>query len=232
MIVSILIPAYNEEHNIRPTIQGVRRIPAQLLPTLEWEVIVIDDGSSDNTKAQAQKCGLRTLRLDRNRGKGAALQYGLQHARGQIIMFLDADLKETASEGYKLVAPLVCDSADVTVAKFKPLEQTGGFGLVKTLAAGGVKYFSGQNFSAPLSGQRAFKRTVLDAIAPLPDDFGLELGMLIDILAQGYRVLEVDVDMCHDVTGRDWAGFVHRGSQFIQISKLLLKKLREQRTYA
>ncbi|MFY9188176.1 MAG: glycosyltransferase family 2 protein [bacterium] len=232
MKVSVLIPAHNEEQNIQQTIQGVHKIPRHLAPALDWEIIVIDDGSSDNTLAQAARCQVQTLRLDRNMGKGGALRHGLQQADGDIIVFLDADLRQSAAEAHKLISPLLDNRADVTIARFKPTTKPGGFGLVKALAASGVKYFTGQNLTAVLSGQRAFKRRVLESIGPIPDGFSLEVGMLIDILTGGYHVLEVDVDMEHDVTGRNWHGFIHRGTQFADILKLLLKKLKERRISA
>ena len=138
-------------------------------------------------------------------------------------MFLDADLRQSASEAYKLLLPIINNTADVTIARFKPSDKPGGFGLVKALAAGGVKFFTGQKLTTALSGQRAFKRHVLENISPVPDGYSLEVGMLIDILTKGYRVVEVDVDMYHDVTGRNWHGFVHRGTQFLDILKILVQ---------
>ncbi|NMA55364.1 MAG: glycosyltransferase family 2 protein [Firmicutes bacterium] len=227
MKITVLIPAYNEEQNIKPTIDGVRNIPRYLPPELKWQIIVVDDGSTDNTADQAARCAVQTVRLEQNIGKGGALRYGLRQAKGDIILFLDADLRASANEAHKLVRPLLANEADVSIAKFKPAPQAGGFGFVKALAAAGVKYYTGRELTAVLSGQRAFKRQVLTTIGPLPDGFGLEVGMLIDILNQGYRVLEVETEMEHDVTGRNWSGFVHRGTQFLQIAKLLLTKSKE-----
>jgi glycosyltransferase involved in cell wall biosynthesis len=226
--VSVLIPAYNEEANIEDTIYGIKKVAHRILPTLRWTIMVIDDGSTDNTLAKAAQCQVQTLKLSRNLGKGGALRHGLKHADGDIIMFLDADLKKSACEAYKLVLPLINNDADVTIARFKPADKPGGLGLVKSLAAGGVKFFTGEHLSTALSGQRAFKRHVLDNIAPIPDGYSLEVGMLIDILTKGYQVVEVDVDMYHDITGRNWPGFAHRGAQFIDILKILVQKLKER----
>ncbi len=232
MKISVLIPAHNEEQNIKQTIEGVQKIPGLLAPDLSWQFIVIDDGSTDNTWAEANRCAVQALRLDKNIGKGGALRHGLKQADGDIIMFLDADLKQSASEAYKLLLPIINNQADVTIARFKPTNKPGGFGLVKTLATGGVKFFTGHKLTTVLSGQRAFKRPVLETIGHIPDGYSLEVGMLIDILTHGYRVVEVDVDMYHDVTGRDWQGFMHRGKQFLDILKILVSKLRESKNNA
>ncbi|NLZ52227.1 MAG: glycosyltransferase family 2 protein, partial [Thermoanaerobacteraceae bacterium] len=125
---------------------------------------------------------------------------------------------------YKLISPILSDEADVVIARFKPPGTKKGFGLVKTLAFYGVKLFTGRNITSALSGQRAFKREVLDAIGTIPEGFGIEVGMLIDILKNGFIVKEVDVDMHHDVTGRDLKGFLHRGKQFWHILKVLVSK--------
>lgn len=232
MKVSILIPAYNEEDNIRRTIQGIQTIPNRFSPNLDWQIIVIDDGSADNTLAQAAQCGVKTLRLSQNVGKGGALRHGLQQADGDIILFLDADLKESSADAHKLISPVINNQAHVAIARFKPSRKPGGFGFVKALASGGVKFFTGQELTTVLSGQRAFKRQVLEDIGYIPDGYSLEVGMLIDILTKGYRVVEVDVDMYHDVTGRNLQGFIHRGKQFIDILKLLVNKLRERKAIA
>ena len=145
---------------------------------------------------------------------------------------MDADLKESSADAHKLISPVINNQAHVAIARFKPSHKPGGFGFVKTLASGGVKLFTGQELTSVLSGQRAFKRQVLEDIGYIPDGYSLEVGMLIDILTKGYRVVEVDVDMYHDVTGRNLQGFIHRGKQFIDILKLLVNKLRERKAIA
>ena len=113
----------------------------------------------------------------------------------------------------------------MVIARFKPVRGKKGFGFVKALAFYGVKFFTGQEVTSALSGQRAFKKEVLDEIGTIPEGFGIEIGMLIDILNKGYIVKEVDVDMWHDVTGRDLKGFIHRGKQFWHILKVLVSKM-------
>lgn len=230
MKVSILIPAFNEEKNIAKTLEGLAESKNKFCKEhqIELQVLVIDDGSLDQTAALASEKGAKVIKLASNTGKGGALREGLKYADGDIIVFLDADLQETSGEVYKLLLPILKDNADVTIAKFKPVPGKKGFGLVKALAFYGVKSLTGKEISTSLSGQRAFKQQVLNDIQGIPEGFGIEVGMLIDILKKGYKVQEVEVDMHHDVTGRDLHGFVHRGRQFFDILKVLAQKRRSR----
>ncbi|MBN1993488.1 MAG: glycosyltransferase family 2 protein [Anaerolineae bacterium] len=88
--VSVVIPAYNEEVAIGPVLKQVVEILNGATP--RYEIIVVDDGSGDNTAQVAQTCPqVKVLRLPSNRGYGAALKAGIRHAAGQIIVITDAD---------------------------------------------------------------------------------------------------------------------------------------------
>ncbi|HJP32975.1 MAG TPA: glycosyltransferase [Candidatus Latescibacteria bacterium] len=96
MDLSLLIPAYNEEARILETVDSVR----QFLVTRSWthEILVIDDGSADGTAdavegGMSSRPGLRCIRADANRGKGAAIRLGLEAATGDVVGFIDADDK-------------------------------------------------------------------------------------------------------------------------------------------
>lgn len=234
MNISVLIPAFNEEKNIKHTIDGLKRLKDEFLNKngMGLQIIVIDDGSSDNTYEKVVECGVEVLRLDKNIGKGGALNHGMKKACGDIVIFLDADLRESSFEAYKLIIPIIQGTADVTVARFRPPKIKGGFGFVKALAFHGVRLFTGHRLTSVLSGQRAFKCSVLNDIAHIPDGYSLEVGMLIDILRKGYKVVEVDVNMHHDITGRNLQGFLHRGRQFIHILRILIRKIRERKAIA
>ncbi|MDD4568739.1 MAG: glycosyltransferase family 2 protein [Tepidanaerobacteraceae bacterium] len=226
MKVAVLIPAFNEEKNIQKNLKGLKDFDLTYCREhgIDLDILVIDDGSSDKTYIKASDTGCRVLRLKDNKGKGNALRKGLKQIDGDIVLFLDADLKESSREALKLVSPILKGEADVVIAKFKPLKSKKGFGFVKALAFYGIKLFTGKEITSALSGQRAFKKEVLDAIGTIPEGFGIEVGMLIDILKKGFIVKEVDVDMYHDVTGRDLKGFLHRGKQFLHIFKVLISK--------
>src|SRR5699024_4267141 len=100
---------------------------------------------------------------------------------------------------------------DVSIAKFPPSKKKGGFGVVKKLAKNGVYFYTKRSVTTSLSGQRIFKRKVLEDIILPTGGYGVEVEMTIDILKKGYTIIEVPVNMKHAETGRDIQGFKHRG---------------------
>lgn len=222
--ISIIIPAYNEEFYITTTIKAI----------LEWsnelEIIVVNDGSTDNTYNVLSTFesipNIYVINSEENHGKGYALSLGLKVARGEIILFLDADLGRSAVNAKKLLQPIINDNADMSIAVFPKSKKKAGFGLVKGIAKKGIFYLTGYNTMAPLSGQRAFKKEVLEQVE-LIDGFGIEVGLTIDVLRKGYRIEEIEVPLIHRESGRDLKGFIHRGREFNAVFKALLLKWRE-----
>jgi glycosyltransferase involved in cell wall biosynthesis len=216
--VTVIIPAYNEEDAIGETVRGLKQ--SRLVDV----ILVVDDGSRDRTAEVAQKYGARVIRLERNMGKGFALNYGIKNASTDIIAFIDADVGQSSSEVDKLLCPVLEGRADVTIGVLPPAGKKGGFGFVKRLARHTVKKHTGKELSACLSGQRAFRREVVQAIGPIPAGYAAEVGINIRALQKGFRIEEVPVNMKHRETGRDFKGFVHRGRQFVDIFKLYIKE--------
>lgn len=226
--ISIIIPAYNEANKIKDTLDGIKD-----LQEID-EIIVIDDGSSDDTANIAKKIKedkIKVFKLEKNRGKGYALNYGLELAmkNADIIGFLDADLGKSSNEVKKLIEPILKEEADVIIAKFPEARKKGGLGFVKRLAQESVLDMTGVKLDATLSGQRIFKKEVLDKFDEIPFGYGVEVGMTIDILKHGYSIKEVLVNMTHSETGRDLKGFIHRGKQYYHIKKVLNHKKKEWR---
>jgi glycosyltransferase involved in cell wall biosynthesis len=226
--ISIIIPAYNEEDKIKDTLESIKSIE-----TIN-QIIVVDDGSSDKTTekaSQVQSEKIKVFTLDKNKGKGFALNYGLKIAmeNADIIGFLDGDLGSSSSEVEKLITPIINNEADVIIAKFPPAKKKGGLGFVKGLAKQSVLDMTGEELDATLSGQRLFKKEVLQQFEEIPFGYGVEVGMTIDILKKGYKIKEVLVNMTHSETGRDLKGFIHRGKQYYHIKKVLRKKKKEWR---
>src|SRR5207249_9424485 len=99
-------------------------------------------------------------------------------ARGELLLLLDADLRETAAEVVRLLEPLLTGEADMTVATFPPVPgHKGGFGLVLRLARWGVRRAGGPEMRAPLSGQRGLTRAAWERIGRLDGGFGTEMGL-------------------------------------------------------
>lgn len=223
--VIVILPAYNEAERIADTVKASLALPHVR------SVIVVDDGSVDDTAGVAENAGATVLRHERNRGKAAAMETGGRHvaAPDVLLLFLDADLKGTASEGAKLIEPILRDEADMTIATFPKLPGTkgGGMGFVVRLARWGIHTTTGRIMEAPLSGQRCVRRSVFGAALPLATGFGVETALTIDILKAGYRILEVPTQMAHRVTGSDFRGQLHRARQWRDVARALLPRLRK-----
>ncbi len=208
-----IVPAFNEAERITATISSLIQIK-------DLAVMVVDDGSADNTSELAREAGANmVLTLPVNRGKGNALNQGVGQLpeNAEIVAFIDADLGKCASEAEKLLMPVAEGKADMTIGIFPKATKKGGFGLVKRLARCSVKLLGGVEVTAPLSGQRALNRKALSAVFPLEEGYGIEVGLTIDAGRKGLRIHEVPVQMTHNETGRDLAGFKHRGKQFREI---------------
>lgn len=219
----VVIPAKDEERRIAATVRAALHIDQVDL------VVVVDDGSTDRTGDAASAAGATVVRHERNRGKAAAMQTGAETARARnqvgLLLFLDADLEATAAAAAPLVAPVRSGAADMTVA-ILPTQSApgGGHGLVVRLARDGIARATGWRASQPLSGQRCLTVDALQAAQPLAPGFGVEVGLTIDLLRGGFRVVEVPCDLHHRVTGTDLRAQLHRGRQFRDVALALVRR--------
>ncbi len=172
--VSCIIPAWNEAERLPVVLAAVVGHPAI------DEVIVVDDGSQDGSAEVAEACGARVLRQERNRGKSAAVAAGIAQARGDIVLFLDADLIGlTPMAVMNLLMPVRSGRADVSVS----LRENAPW-LWRWI---GLDY---------ISGERVMRRRLLlphlDGIAGLRG-FGLEVFLNRMWIAEGLRLAVVDL---------------------------------------
>jgi dolichyl-phosphate beta-glucosyltransferase len=126
--LSIVIPAYNEEHRLLPTLE---RLDAYLrAQPLSYEIVVVDDGSRDGTAALVERTaaiisGLRLIRQTPNRGKGAAVRVGMLAANGQIRAMCDADGSMPPEQLSQLLAPIIaCKAAIAIGSRYAPGART------------------------------------------------------------------------------------------------------------
>ena len=223
--VCVIIPAYNEAPRIGTTI-------AALCARSEIdEIIVVDDGSSDGTAQLARSAGATTVLTVKNGGKGAALTaaYAASKDYGSIFLLLDADLGASAGEAIKLLPLIQSGAADMTVGLLPPdpafaeSGQSGGRGFVVRLARQRILRCTGETFAQPLSGQRALRREVLEALGgTFASGFGVEVDLTIRTLQAGFRIREVKTQFRHHVTGGDWASICHRARQFRDVARVVL----------
>jgi dolichyl-phosphate beta-glucosyltransferase len=116
--LSIIVPAYNEEHRLPPTLQRLHAFLSN--QPLRYEIVVVDDGSRDATCAVVEQAmrttpGLRLVRQPANRGKGAAVRRGMLAARGQIRVMCDADCSMPPEQLPRLLEPIVACKAEIAI---------------------------------------------------------------------------------------------------------------------
>ena len=231
--VAIVIPAKNEADRIGATVKAAAGVPGADL------IVVVDDGSRDGTAAAAERAGATVARHSRSRGKGAALETGAEAVRllecngdfgpRPYLLFLDGDLAESAGCAGALVEPVRRGEADMTIAVFTDRVRAGGHGFVVGLSGAGIRRATGWAPAQPLNGQRCLTRAAFEAARPLAAGWGVETGLTIDLLRQGFRVAEVEVPMAHRATGTDWRAQLHRARQFAGVARALAAPRRRGR---
>lgn len=140
-----------------------------------------------------------------------------------IFVLCDGDLGDSAASLTALVDMVVRGDADIAVAAFAN-RVGGGFGLALGFARWAIRRRCGLQTRAPISGQRALTRGVLEDVLPFAHGFGMEIGMTIDAVRAGHRVREVELDLAHRASGRTLAGFLHRGRQLIDFLRVYLAR--------
>jgi len=189
--ISVIVPSYNEEENIEATVNGILDACANL----KCDVIVVDDGSTDNTASIVEKLSLKNKKVKlvkhrRNLGKTAAIDTGLLHASGDIIVLIDADLQYNFAEIPKLVEPIISGKADVVngwrVKRADSLSRRFSSKTYNWL----VRRLFHVDIKDSNSGLKAFKRSALKSITR---EFRTDFHRFIIPLAahSGFRIIEV-----------------------------------------
>ena len=223
--VAVIIPARNEADRIQATVRAAARLGGVGL------VVVVDDGSRDGTAAAARRAGAAVMRHARNRGKSAAMETGAEAVRlldqrehrdaPRHLLFLDADLADTAALAGPLTEPVIAGNADMTIAVFAATVKLGGHGLVVGLSGAGIRRATGWQPTQPLNGQRCLTRAAFEAARPLAHGWGAETGLTIDLLRKGLRVTEVEVELAHRATGTGLRAQLHRAHQLADVARAL-----------
>jgi hypothetical protein len=214
--VAVVIPAKDESRRIAATVRAARAIPRVDL------VLVVDDGSEDSTQHVARDAGAVVVRHSHNRGKAAAMETGAAVVAmrdtpdrpPRLLLFIDGDLGESAVNTAPLVPPVLEGSADFSIALLPPQVGAGGRGIVVGAARRAIAAMTGWTPTQPLSGMRCLTREAFEAATPLARGWGVETGMTIDLLRQGFTAVEVPCDLRHRPSGSDLRGQLHRAAQY------------------
>jgi glycosyltransferase involved in cell wall biosynthesis len=196
-LVSIVVPAYNEARTIQQVLQ---RVADEDLGG-PYEVIVVDDGSTDGTADLAEQTGLDAVRVVRqpvNRGKGAAVRTGVAQTRGDVVVIQDADLEYDPADLPRLLDPLRRDVADAVYGT----RLRGG----EPQRAHLFWHYAGNRFLSLLTnvlfnttisdmevGYKAFRGELIRSLELRSDDFAFEAEVTAKILRRGVRLYEVPI---------------------------------------
>ena len=220
----VILTAYNEAERIGATLDAL----ANAFPAAR--VFVADDGSSDATPQIARAAGACVVRSERVIGKGGAATLAADAAlreiasdrpseREAIFVLCDGDLAESAKALTALASAIERGEADVAVASFAR-RVGGGFGLALGFACWAIRRRCGLVTTAPISGQRALGEDALRDVLPFAHGFGMEIGMTIDAVRSGHRVVEIELDLAHRASGRTLGGFAHRAGQLVDFARV------------
>ncbi|GAA3606926.1 hypothetical protein GCM10022199_08380 [Marihabitans asiaticum] len=225
--VAAIVPAKDEVPRVVSTVAALRSLPEVEL------VVVVDDGSSDDTAAWAAGAGALVVRHPTNLGKAAALQTGVERLAEEeqrrgvapfVLLFADADLEGSAAELGRLCRPVLDGAADLAVANIPRSASSHGAGRVVRLARGQIETMTGRRFEQPLNGMRAMTREAFGWASPLASGWGVEAAMLVDVVRAGGRVVEVPITLSHRATGTDLRGQLHRARQMRDVSRALVER--------
>jgi glucosyl-3-phosphoglycerate synthase len=183
LVVSVIVPAHNEAENISTVLQAAHA--AQEVD----EIIVVDDGSQDDTGAVARRAEVTVVRHEENRGKGAAMRTGRDRARGDVLVFLDADLKNVTPSRIRRIMGPFRKGCDFVKTRF---DRRGGR-VTRLTAQPLLGHFFpdiGERFEQPLSGQIGITKRLMGRL-DVEEDSGVDIGLLIDACEKGAVVKEV-----------------------------------------
>ncbi|RKX44277.1 MAG: glycosyltransferase family 2 protein [Thermotogae bacterium] len=190
--ISVIIPAYNEAKRIGKVLSKI--------PEFVDEVIVVDDGSEDNTSEVAKNHGAEVIRIEENQGKGAAMREGIKKVSGDIVIFMDADGQHNPEEIEKLVSPILKGEADFVIGS-RLIKTQGKRPLIRKisnfLSTSLIKIKLGIDVKDTQSGFRAIRRELLPEIES--KRYEVETEILIKAAKKGARVKEVPVERIYGI---------------------------------
>ncbi len=190
--VAVILPAFNEAENVDAVIDVIKKVK------YVDDIIVVDDGSTDNTAEIARGSGATVISHPKNKGKGEAIKTGYKFSDADIIVFIDADISNlTTHKVDAIIRPILEGKTEITKTKFARAS-----GRVTELTAKPLLnfFFPEISFKQPLSGQFAAKKSALKKIDFEPD-YGVDVGIVLDADVHGISILEVDIgEIEHDMS--------------------------------
>ncbi|GAB6056379.1 glycosyltransferase family 2 protein [Methanobacterium movens] len=202
MEVSVIIPMYNEEENVSPTISQIKAVLDDAYDA--YEIIVVDDGSQDKTRDLARKISennpqLKVLQHEINQGMGKALRTGFEKARGEVVVTIDADLSYEPSEIPRLVSNINEAVGIVIGSQYMQGGKTQDIPFLRLfiskMANKIVGYSMRDNISTVTGVFRAYRRDVIDSVELESNGTEINPEILSKASAIGFKIVEVPVTL-------------------------------------
>lgn len=217
MLLSIVIPVYNEELTIGDIIDRVKAAAKQT--GLQTEIIVVDDHSYDRSLGIAEKKGVRLYSLKQHLGKGYALRAGFAKASGDVIVTIDSDGSHMPEELSEVLRPILRDQADLVIgSRYKNHKKVSA----RRLNAFGVRMFNyliqlftGVAITDSQSGYRAMTRGVLRSQKLYSGEYEIESEMLVKTAKKKFRIAEVPISFEQRTYGRSGVDPLWDGSKIL-----------------
>lgn len=212
--VSVVIAAYQEAATIEGVVARCRAHTPDLL-----EVLVVDDGCTDDTAARAAAAGARVLSLGRNRGKGAAIRAGLAAAKGERVVLLDGDGQDDPAEIPRLLDALTPDVAMVLGSRFlgrfapgsiRPIDRLGTLALNATL-----NLLYNTRLTDVIAGFRALRKSAVRLDRLRAARYDIEVDLCAKVLRAGGRIVEVPVNRYPREHGRSHLHAIRDGTRIL-----------------
>ena len=224
--ISVIIPAYNEGEKITGVLEKLRAI---LGPTSQsYEIIVINDGSTDDTGRQARICGTSVITHDKNEGYGKSLKDGIRLSRGEFILFIDADGTYDIDAIPEMLR--LSKEADLVIGKRVFLEKSRDSfkNIARRFFAYLTSYYSGRKIEDLNSGQRVFRRRdIIDRLNVFPDGFSFTSTMTVLYTIENKTISYTPVRYKHREEGSKFKSL----NSIYSIAKLTLSLTMKNRTF-
>lgn len=215
--LSIVIPVYNESENIKNVLDDVKSIPLKI----PYEILVIDDGSNDNTFEIAKDNGAKVIRFEQNKGKGAALIEGIKNANGDIIIFMDGDGQDNAEDIITLIRPIYNGADFVNGSRFLGIFEEGSIKKSNFYITLCINKLIGllfkHNVTDCFAGFRAFKTSSIKNMKLESKEYEIEAEMLIKSIVLGLNIVEIPVTRSKRYTGETKLDRFRHGKRIMHV---------------
>ncbi len=220
MLLSVIVPVFNERRTISVMLEKVRAVP------IEKEIIIVDGGSFDGTRellaCEETRPGTRVIYEERRTGRGNALKLGIAQAKGDVILFQDADLELDPADYPMLVEPIFKGECPVVFGSrflrgkpvMRPLQYWGN-----RVITGMVNLLYRTRLTDVETCYQVFKRETLDGMVIRNNDFAFTVELTVKLIRRGFGIREIPIQ--YTPRGRAEGKKIYWGDGFVSLWTLI-----------